>query len=226
MEAASLTNLRAIIGWGSGGHAKSVIDALESLASWRIVGLIDSDAHRWGTTSAGKLVLGGEDQLGGLLADGVQNAFVGVGGVGNNAPRTRVFQLLLDNGYQLPTICHQMSIVSPSAHLGIGSVILAGAIVGAGANIGQNVIVNTGAIIDHECDIGAHSHISTGSRLGGSVRVEEGAHIGIGATIREGIAIGRHSIVGAGSVVIHDVPPGAIVVGSPARIIKQGTPPE
>jgi UDP-perosamine 4-acetyltransferase len=221
MTVASIPSLPAIIGWGSGGHAKSVIDAVESLHSWRIVGLVDSDATRWGTTSAGQPILGGEDQLMILLADGVQYAFVGVGGVGNNAPRIRVFQLLLDHGYQLPPICHRTAIVSPSAHVGRGSVILAGAIVGAAATVSQNVIVNTGAIVEHDCDIRAHSHISTGSRLGGSVCVDEGAHIGIGATIREGITIGRRAIVGAGSVVVQDVPPGATVVGSPARIIKE-----
>jgi len=225
MEAASAGSLPAILGWGSGGHAKSVIDAIESLGSWRIVGLVDSDANRWGMTSAGKPVLGGEDQLASLFAEGVQNAFLGVGGVGDNAPRIRIFQLLLDHGYQLPPICHRTSIVSSSARVGSGSVILAGAIVGASAAVGQNVIVNTGAIIDHDCDIRAHSHISTGSRLGGSVLVEEAAHIGIGATIRESVTIGRYAIVGAGSVVVQDVPPGATVVGSPARIIKDGTQP-
>src|SRR5260370_11100186 len=118
MKAASMPSLPAIIGWGSGGHAKSVIDAVESLGFWRIVGLVDPDATRWGAASAGKRVLGGEDQLGSLLADGVHNAFFGVGGVGNNAPRIQVFQRLLDHGYLLPPICHRTAIVSPSARIG------------------------------------------------------------------------------------------------------------
>src|ERR1700693_740379 len=125
-DEASIPTFPAIVGWGAGGHAKSVIDAIESLDCWKIVGLIDSDATRWGTTWASHPILGGEDKLISLLADGVRNAFVGVGGVGNNAPRMRVFQRLVDNGYQLPAICHRTSLISGSAYIGGGSVILAG----------------------------------------------------------------------------------------------------
>ena len=49
--------------------------------------------------------------------------------------------------------------------------------------------------------------------------VRRGASIGSNATILCGVEIGAHSIVGAGSVVTHDVPPGAIVAGNPARVI-------
>lgn len=208
----------AIIGWGAGGHAKSVIDAVESLDGWEIVGLIDSDANRWGATVAGHRIIGGEEKLESLHADGVRYAFVGVGGVGNNLPRMRVFRQLLQLGFEVPFICHVTSRVSSSAEIGRGTVILAGAIVGAATRLGEDVIVNTGAIIDHDCEVGAHSHISTGSRLGGSVRVGTAAHIGIGATIREGVSIGERAIVGAGAVVLGDVPDGVTVVGVPARV--------
>ena len=50
--------------------------------------------------------------------------------------------------------------------------------------------------------------------------VKRGASIGSGATLLCGITIGEHAIVGAGSVVTKDVPPGAIVVGNPARVVK------
>jgi len=49
--------------------------------------------------------------------------------------------------------------------------------------------------------------------------IEEGASIGAGATILPGIRIGRRAMVGAGAVVTRSVPPNAIVVGNPARIV-------
>lgn len=50
--------------------------------------------------------------------------------------------------------------------------------------------------------------------------VEAGASIGSGSTLLCGIRIGRGAMVGAGSVVLHDVPPGAVVAGNPARVIQ------
>jgi len=51
--------------------------------------------------------------------------------------------------------------------------------------------------------------------------VKRGASIGSGATILCGLTIGEQAIVGAGSVVTKDIPPGAIVAGNPARILRK-----
>ena len=49
--------------------------------------------------------------------------------------------------------------------------------------------------------------------------IDSGASIGANATILPGIRIGRQAMVGAGSVVTRSVPPNAMVVGNPARIV-------
>lgn len=51
--------------------------------------------------------------------------------------------------------------------------------------------------------------------------VRAGASIGANATLLAGIEIGRGAMVGAGAVVTHDVPPGVVVTGNPARIRRQ-----
>lgn len=50
-----------------------------------------------------------------------------------------------------------------------------------------------------------------------ATRIESGAGIGGGATLLPGVLIGSGATVGAGAVVTKDVPPGATVVGNPAR---------
>jgi acetyltransferase-like isoleucine patch superfamily enzyme len=51
--------------------------------------------------------------------------------------------------------------------------------------------------------------------------VRRGASIGSGAVLLCGITIGQNAMIGAGSVVTKDVPPGTIVAGNPARVIKK-----
>jgi UDP-2-acetamido-3-amino-2,3-dideoxy-glucuronate N-acetyltransferase len=51
--------------------------------------------------------------------------------------------------------------------------------------------------------------------------VRRGASIGTGATILGGLEIGAGAIVGAGAVVTRTVPPGAVVAGNPARIVRE-----
>ena len=54
----------------------------------------------------------------------------------------------------------------------------------------------------------------------GGVVVRHLARIGANATILPGVEIGEGALVGAGSVVVDDVPPGMVVVGNPARVVK------
>jgi acetyltransferase-like isoleucine patch superfamily enzyme len=54
----------------------------------------------------------------------------------------------------------------------------------------------------------------------GGATVRRLARIGANSTILPGVEIGEGALIGAGSVVVKDVPPGAVVAGSPARVIK------
>jgi UDP-2-acetamido-3-amino-2,3-dideoxy-glucuronate N-acetyltransferase len=58
-----------------------------------------------------------------------------------------------------------------------------------------------------------------------STRIDDGASIGSGAVILGGVTVGAGAIVGGGAVVTRDVPPGATVAGSPARILTHSSTP-
>jgi len=55
--------------------------------------------------------------------------------------------------------------------------------------------------------------------------IRRGARIGAGAVLCPGIEIGEEAFVGAGAVVVKNVPPGVVVVGNPARVLRD-VPPE
>ena len=112
------------------------------------------------------------------------------------------------------------AVVSGSASIGDGTMVLHGSIVQAQSEIGRHVIVNTGARIDHDCVIGDFAHIAPGAILCGRVTVGEGSLVGAGSVVLPGISIGKWATIGAGSVVIRDVPDGAVVAGNPAAKLR------
>ena len=199
-----------IIGYGAGGHARSLLEAIRSAGEFEAVALVDDDPQR--TEVLGVPVLSALDEV-----RDVAHAFVGVGGVADRETRTRVFARLLEAGFALPPIVHATAAVSPWAELGQGVQILALAVVNAGAVLRDGAIVNTGAIVEHDCVVGTAAHIAPRATLGGDVTVGEGAHVGMGAVLVEGVRLGAGAFVAAGAVVTKDVPDGARVAGVPAR---------
>jgi UDP-perosamine 4-acetyltransferase len=214
-------NMR-VIGIGAGGHAKVLLESLRARADIELVGLLDADPDLKGSEVLGVPVLGGDELIDKLHRTGVHNAFIGVGGTGDNSHRRRLFELLKTTGFEVLSIIHPAAVLSPSASIGEGTCLCPGAIVSAGARIGRNVIVNTGAIVEHDCQVGDHVHIASGAVLAGGVVVGDGAHIGAAASIRQGVKIGPDALVAMGAVVVDDVPAGTIVAGVPARPMRAG----
>lgn len=81
-----------------------------------------------------------------------------------------------------------------------------------GINIGEESYIASGAIIfTHDFSRGIHTNTYIGKRC----------FIGSNAIIMAGVTIGDEVVVGSGAIVTKDVPSNTIVVGSPARIIKE-----
>lgn len=99
-----------------------------------------------------------------------------------------------------------------------------------GAKLGNRVFIDhgSGVVIGETAEVGDDVLIYMGVVLGGTAlektkrhpTVENDVVLGSGAIVLGPITIGRGAKVGAGSVVIRSVPPGATVVGVPARIAE------
>lgn len=92
-----------------------------------------------------------------------------------------------------------------------------------GLYIGNNVTISEGAKIythNHTVDK-ANIHWREQPIRFSALRIEDDVWIGTNSVILESCnTIGRGAIVGAGAVVTKDVPPYAVVVGNPARVVK------
>lgn len=123
-----------------------------------------------------------------------------------------------------PGLLDPTATVARTAQVGEGSIVNAAAIVAAGTELGRFVHVNRGCSVGHHNRVEDFATLGPGCVLAGQVTVGRGAFLGAGAVCSPQVAVGANAIVGAGAVVVEDVPPGAVVVGNPARPMpgKQG----
>jgi len=142
-----------VIGIGAGGHAKVVLECVRAMRDdIEVVGLLDADKEHHGQSVLGATVLGGDELLEKLHAQGVRHAFIGVGGVRDNAPRRRVFDNLLRHHFEVLTVISDTAIVSPSAAVGVGSVgwmLTLGAIMAIEKNVswGRRLSIPLGVVL-------------------------------------------------------------------------------
>lgn len=120
------------------------------------------------------------------------------------------------------------AVIREQVEIGDGAVIMMGAIINIGAAIGAGTMIDMGAVLGGRATVGKNCHVGAGAVLAGVIEpasavpvlVEDGVLIGANAVVIEGVRIGAGAVVAAGSIVIEDVPPGAVVAGVPARVIK------
>lgn len=100
--------------------------------------------------------------------------------------------------------------------------------IGHGVRIHSQAFVPEFSVLEDGCWIGPRVVLTnaryplapnTKDTLEGPV-VKKGAKIGANSTLLPGVVIGEGALVGSGSVVTKDVPPGKVVVGNPARVIR------
>lgn len=190
---------------GAGGHARSVIDVIETTGAYTIVGLVGQTSEV-GTTVLGYPVLGDDDDLPRLL-NTHPHALVTLGQIRTPDGRMRLFDLARSLGGELPAITSPRAQVSRHATIGAGTVVMHGAIVNAGATVGRNCIVNSAALVEHDAVIGDHCHISTAAVVNGGVTVGAGSFVGSRSVVRQAIVIGERCVIGMGERVLTDLAP-------------------
>jgi serine O-acetyltransferase len=119
----------------------------------------------------------------------------------------------------LPRIFHRIAMRSAQVSIGDPVLMHPGVYIVHGQVVADGLVeIHSGAVLRPWITIGL---------LGGSVEgptIGRGARIGTGAKVLGDITVGEKANVGANAVVIEDVPPGATVVGVPAKPVEKSTP--
>ena len=134
--------------------------------------------------------------------------------------REVLYKKLSDHGLKCINIFDSKFILSKTSSVLDGTIIHAGATITCNVHIGSGCLINKHAVIGHDVTIGDYCVISPHVTIGGNTTIGKGCYLGSGANIRNGIKIGDNSIIGMGSVVLRDVPENSVMVGNPAKLIR------
>jgi len=81
-----------VIGPGAGGHAKVLIEILQTMDTAEISGLLGVDPQLWKTRQLGMIVLRSDELLPKLFDDGIRQVFIGVGSTGESSLHRNLFE--------------------------------------------------------------------------------------------------------------------------------------
>lgn len=210
---------------GCSGHARVVIDILETEKRCRIVGLLDT--YKPVTTRVlGYQILGNDNDLPALIQTNVCDSVLVA--VGDNWVRGQIVKHLreLVPEIRLVTAIHPSAHIARDVLIGPGTVIMPGVVVNAGCHIGECCILNTSSSLDHDSTMEDFSSLAPRAVTGGTVTIGAFSAVAIGAIISHATRIGEHTVIGGGAFVVKDIPSRVVAYGIPARVIRKRNPDE
>ncbi len=201
---------------GAGTYGEVIFELAETVG-YKVIGFYDDDPTLIGTEVMGKRVIGSFSNFSRSDISGKNFAVA----IGNNKIRFQIMNNILHNEGLLPTLIHPKAIISPSANIGMGVYIHSGAYIWTNADIGDFTIISPNTVIAHHTKVGRACLISTLCAVGALIVIKDNVTLGIGTTVITGVnRIGENVMSGGGSVIIKDVEDNSVIVGNPAKKIR------
>lgn len=196
--------------FGSGGHAKVIIDALLCCSVGRILAVCDYSDE----TDILGVPLIRSTKISSYL--GSEDTFHL--GMGDILFRQKAKDVAKQVGLKPISIIHPKANVSKFATIGAGAFIGPLSHVGVNCRIGEHTIINTGAIVEHDCFVADFCHLAPSAILLGGVNVHSNSFIGANSVVLPRQTVNSNSCIGANSLVNIDIPYASRAFGSPIRL--------
>ncbi|OPJ55318.1 acetyltransferase [Alkalithermobacter paradoxus] len=197
---------------GASGHGKVIADIAIKMNKWQSIAFLDDDEAI--KTSMGLEVIGKTADA--FTYKDEADFFVAIG---NNATREKVQERLIEEELNVVSLIHPSAVIGIGVEIGIGTVVMAGVVINSSSRIGKGCIINTSSSLDHDNVIEEYVHISPGVNIAGTVSVGRGSWLGIGSIVSNNVNICSGCKVGAGAVVVKDITEPGTYVGVPVRKI-------
>jgi len=206
--------------FGAGGFGRELHQIVEDLNEnekvWNFLGFLDGDIGIMGKEVHGFPILGDLEWL-----KKHPQTYVVVS-IGNSGIRKKIVQRISEIAHaRFASLIHPTAWLGNRVEIGMGTVLLAGALVSTDIKVGNHTILNRNGTIGHDVVIEDFVTISPSANITGSTHIGQGCELGAACTVVNGVSIGRWSIVGAGAVVTKDLLPNVTAVGIPAQTIKE-----
>ncbi len=197
--------------YGGGRMSKVIIDILKHMPGYSIKGIIDTN-YPDKKEVMGVPVIGNDDLLETVYAEGYHKIFNSIGFNGNKHWRKPPYEMLKAKGFEFINVIHPTAIVDISVEMGEGNYVGAGASISADTKIGSNCFINAASVIAHDCIISDHCHIASGSVLAGGVIVGENSLIGQNCSVYMNVKIGKNVVIQNGCHIFKDISDNEVVL--------------
>lgn len=219
MKKTDLIEKEHVLIFGASEHARCVIDIIEQVDEYKIIGIIDKVKEK-GSLCQGYKVLGKLSDLSEVIKE--YDVHKGIIAIGDNYLRSNKSKSIKNHltDFTFVSAIHPSAIIGKNVKIGSGTVIMAGVIINNDSTVGEHCYISTKASLGHDSVLADFSSLGPGVTTGGRTTLGYCTAIGIGANILNGKTIGNHSVIGSGSLVTRDVSDFVLAYGLPAKVIR------
>jgi len=202
---------------GAGGFGREVLEYARDIeeagrAEWEITGFLDDNLNALDSYSYDYKIIGTiEDHK-------VSEEYVYICAIGDPETKMKIGKKLSKEGAVFINIIHPTAYLARNCKIGKNVVLCPGSVVTTDVVLGDFVALDVNSICSHDVSVGDGCTISHFCDLTGFTKLDDGVFLGSGVSVCPGVKIGAYAKIGAGSVVLHDIRPGELAYGVPAKV--------